>query len=75
MRELVDATTETLETRAAARARAPRLDREAIGRVLASGKRLLVQGAMGIHASDGLAGKWRRRAAPGWWAWARSRRW
>jgi NAD(P)H-dependent flavin oxidoreductase YrpB (nitropropane dioxygenase family) len=41
-----------------ARARsAPRLDRSAIAAVLASGRRLLVQGAMGIHASDGLAGK------------------
>jgi NAD(P)H-dependent flavin oxidoreductase YrpB (nitropropane dioxygenase family) len=36
---------------------APRLDRRAIAAVLASGRRLLVQGAMGIHASDGLAGK------------------
>ena len=38
-------------------ARAPRLDRAAIEEVLRSGRRLLVQGAMGIHASDGLAGK------------------
>jgi nitronate monooxygenase len=37
--------------------RAPRLDRGAIGRIVRSGKRLLVQGAMGIHASDGLSGK------------------
>ncbi|HEX8909920.1 MAG TPA: nitronate monooxygenase, partial [Anaeromyxobacteraceae bacterium] len=37
--------------------RAPRLDRRAIEDVVRSGKRLLVQGAMGIHASDGLAGK------------------
>ncbi len=36
---------------------APRLDRTAIEAVVRSGKRLLVQGAMGIHASDGLAGK------------------
>ena len=36
---------------------APRLDRRAIASVLASGRRLLVQGAMGINASDGLAGK------------------
>jgi NAD(P)H-dependent flavin oxidoreductase YrpB (nitropropane dioxygenase family) len=36
---------------------APRLDRRAIADVLASGRRLLVQGAMGIHASDGLSGK------------------
>lgn len=36
---------------------APRLDRQAIARIVASGRRLLVQGAMGINASDGLAGK------------------
>ena len=36
---------------------APRLDRAAVERVLRGGRRLLVQGAMGIHASDGLAGK------------------
>jgi len=41
----------------AVRRRAPRLDREAIEHVVRSGKRLLVQGAMGIHASDGLAGR------------------
>jgi NAD(P)H-dependent flavin oxidoreductase YrpB (nitropropane dioxygenase family) len=35
----------------------PRLDRVAIEAILRSGKRLLIQGAMGIHASDGLAGK------------------
>jgi NAD(P)H-dependent flavin oxidoreductase YrpB (nitropropane dioxygenase family) len=34
-----------------------RLDRAAIEAVVASGRRLLVQGGMGIHASDGLAGK------------------
>ncbi len=34
-----------------------RLDRAAIESILASGRRLLVQGGMGIHASDGLAGK------------------
>lgn len=39
------------------RRRAPRLDRRAIEEVVRSGKRLLVQGAMGIHASDGLSGK------------------
>jgi len=39
------------------RADFPKLDRAAIASVLASGRRLLVQGAMGIHASDGLAGK------------------
>jgi nitronate monooxygenase len=37
--------------------RAPRLDRAAIEEIVRSGRRLLVQGAMGIHASDGLAGK------------------
>jgi nitronate monooxygenase len=37
--------------------RAPRLDRAAIAAIVASGRRLLVQGGMGIHASDGLAGK------------------
>jgi NAD(P)H-dependent flavin oxidoreductase YrpB (nitropropane dioxygenase family) len=36
---------------------APRLDRAAIAAIVASGRRLLVQGAMGIHASDGIAGK------------------
>ncbi len=41
----------------AAETGAPRLDRAAIAAVLAGGRRLLVQGAMGIHASDGLAGK------------------
>src|SRR5512135_3420180 len=41
----------------AARRRAPRLDRRAIEEIVRSGRRLLVQGAMGIHASDGLAGK------------------
>lgn len=39
------------------RRRGTRLDRLAIEQVVRSGKRLLVQGAMGIHASDGLAGK------------------
>jgi nitronate monooxygenase len=39
------------------RRRAPRLDRGAIEQIVRSGKRLLVQGAMGIHASDGLSGK------------------
>jgi nitronate monooxygenase len=34
-----------------------RLDRAAIQAILTSGRRLLVQGGMGIHASDGLAGK------------------
>ncbi len=33
------------------------LDRSAIADVLGSGRRLLVQGAMGLHSSDGLAGK------------------
>jgi nitronate monooxygenase len=36
---------------------APKLDRHAIADVLRGGRRLLVQGAMGIHASDGLSGK------------------
>jgi NAD(P)H-dependent flavin oxidoreductase YrpB (nitropropane dioxygenase family) len=36
---------------------APRLDRAAIAAIVASGRRLLVQGGMGIHASDGIAGK------------------
>ncbi len=35
----------------------PRLDCAAIRAIVASGRRLLVQGAMGIHASDGIAGK------------------
>jgi NAD(P)H-dependent flavin oxidoreductase YrpB (nitropropane dioxygenase family) len=39
------------------RTRAPKLDRATIGAIVAGGQRLLVQGAMGIHASDGLAGK------------------
>jgi NAD(P)H-dependent flavin oxidoreductase YrpB (nitropropane dioxygenase family) len=33
------------------------LDRSAIEAVMRSGRRLLVQGAMGVNASDGLAGK------------------
>jgi len=36
---------------------APPLDRAAIEAIVASGRRLLVQGGMGIHASDGVAGK------------------
>lgn len=36
---------------------APKLDRHAIAAIVASGRSLLVQGGMGIHASDGLAGK------------------
>ncbi len=40
-----------------ARVRAPKLDRDTIRSIVAGGQRLLVQGAMGIHASDGLAGK------------------
>lgn len=35
----------------------PKLDRAAVAEILASGRRLLVQGAMGIHASDGVSGK------------------
>jgi NAD(P)H-dependent flavin oxidoreductase YrpB (nitropropane dioxygenase family) len=42
---------------AATTGRAPRLDRLAIDAITRSGRHLLVQGAMGIHASDGLAGK------------------
>lgn len=34
-----------------------RLDRATVQGILASGRRLLVQGGMGIHASDGLSGK------------------
>ena len=34
-----------------------KLDRAAIQGILASGRKLLVQGGMGIHASDGLSGK------------------
>ncbi len=34
----------------------PRLDRAAIEGIVASGRRLLVQGGMGIHASDGVSG-------------------
>ncbi|HEX9052752.1 MAG TPA: nitronate monooxygenase [Anaeromyxobacter sp.] len=34
----------------------PRLDRAAIEAIVASGRRLLVQGGMGIHASDGVSG-------------------
>jgi NAD(P)H-dependent flavin oxidoreductase YrpB (nitropropane dioxygenase family) len=40
-----------------ARVEAPKLDRTAIAAIAASGKVLLVQGGMGVHASDGLAGK------------------
>src|SRR5512134_2258315 len=36
---------------------APKLDRAAIAEIVRSGRRLLVQGGMGIHASDGLSGK------------------
>jgi NAD(P)H-dependent flavin oxidoreductase YrpB (nitropropane dioxygenase family) len=34
-----------------------KLDRATVQSILASGRRLLVQGGMGIHASDGLSGK------------------
>jgi nitronate monooxygenase len=37
--------------------RSTRLTRAAIEEIVSSGRRLLVQGAMGIHASDGLSGK------------------
>lgn len=43
---------------------APRLDRAAIAEVLRSGRRLLVQGGMGINASDGLAGLVARHRGP-----------
>jgi NAD(P)H-dependent flavin oxidoreductase YrpB (nitropropane dioxygenase family) len=42
---------------ATAKVAAPKLDRTTIRAILGTGKRLLVQGGMGIHASDGLAGK------------------
>src|SRR5512145_2507317 len=35
----------------------PPLDRAAVESIVASGKRLLVQGGMGIHASDGISGR------------------
>ncbi|WP_242356453.1 MULTISPECIES: NAD(P)H-dependent flavin oxidoreductase [Anaeromyxobacter] len=35
----------------------PRLDRQTIAEIVRSGRRLLVQGGMGINASDGLSGK------------------
>jgi nitronate monooxygenase len=38
-------------------AHVPPLDRAAVEAIMRSGRRLLVQGGMGIHASDGLAGK------------------
>ncbi len=43
--------------RAAERVHAPKLDRAAVEAIVAGGQRLLVQGAMGINASDGLAGR------------------
>jgi NAD(P)H-dependent flavin oxidoreductase YrpB (nitropropane dioxygenase family) len=46
------------------RRRTPKLDRHAIAEIVRSGKRLLVQGAMGIHASDGLSGKVARIVGP-----------
>jgi NAD(P)H-dependent flavin oxidoreductase YrpB (nitropropane dioxygenase family) len=36
---------------------APKLTRRVVEDIVTSGRRLLVQGAMGIHASDGLSGK------------------
>jgi NAD(P)H-dependent flavin oxidoreductase YrpB (nitropropane dioxygenase family) len=42
----------------------PRLDRAAVEAIVRSGRRLLVQGGMGIHASDGLAGKIARHRGP-----------
>ena len=35
----------------------PKLTRRVVEDIVSSGRRLLVQGAMGIHASDGLSGK------------------
>ncbi len=35
----------------------PRLDRATVEAIVRSGRRLLVQGGMGIHASDGLSGR------------------
>jgi NAD(P)H-dependent flavin oxidoreductase YrpB (nitropropane dioxygenase family) len=52
-----------LETAIAAAAResitpdVPKLTRRVMEDIVSSGRRLLVQGAMGIHASDGLSGK------------------
>jgi NAD(P)H-dependent flavin oxidoreductase YrpB (nitropropane dioxygenase family) len=43
----------------------PPLDRAAIEAVVRSGRRLLVQGAMGIHASDGLSGLVAQHRGPG----------
>jgi NAD(P)H-dependent flavin oxidoreductase YrpB (nitropropane dioxygenase family) len=43
---------------------APPLDRATVEAILRSGRRLLVQGGMGIHASDGLAGKVARHVGP-----------
>jgi nitronate monooxygenase len=40
------------------------LDRAAIEAIVRSGRRLLVQGAMGIHASDGIPGKVARHRGP-----------
>ncbi|HYG68683.1 MAG TPA: nitronate monooxygenase, partial [Anaeromyxobacteraceae bacterium] len=41
----------------AVNASSPALDRAAIERIVRSGRRLLVQGGMGINASDGISGK------------------
>src|SRR5512132_4424958 len=38
-------------------ARTPVLDRRTIESIVASGRALLVQGGMGLHVSDGIAGK------------------
>src|SRR5574340_1053507 len=43
---------------------APRLDRAAIEALVCSGRRLLVQGGMGINASDGLSGAVARHRGP-----------
>jgi NAD(P)H-dependent flavin oxidoreductase YrpB (nitropropane dioxygenase family) len=54
---LTDAASDRAPVEAGAPAPLARLDRAAIEAIVASGRRLLVQGGMGIHASDGLAGK------------------
>jgi len=46
-----------MDVDSAPRGSAPKLTRGAIDEVLRAGKHFLVQGAMGLHVSDGLAGK------------------
>src|SRR5512137_323531 len=52
-----DASSNVVPVEAGQPAPLARLDRAAIEAIVASGRRLLVQGGMGVHASDGLAGK------------------